>query len=298
VTAEATIEPTSGGAVSPVALRFHVIGESHSDGLIAATIHDAASGALLALADVEHIPSLLTEDFVDEAGRLGVKIAVALIMTRLLAYTRADAPEAIGHHEIGPNLLSPEWAPHWRITPGMEAAPILFVAGNITARVLTGVIPTTANLNVPRLSGMLAHVPGFEPTANVSEESIVEIVERFFAPMYDGLRLLRRLGFRSLYLHSLDPCTLDDEHYRQQTGFDTRALTRYKMLLLCNASIAAFCAREGIGFIDRWNDLTEGGAVREGYLLDAVHLRAEHMRPSALSLYEAIAGKGRSLAIR
>lgn len=269
---------------------LYVLGESHADGLIGAFVTNA-DGAVLAAMHVTHVPALAPNDFLDGDGRVHPKIVIALATARFLHYAQADQPEAIPHQFMGPNLYSPKWAQHFRLNIGAGAVPLLVVCGEIAARYVTAAIPVDADIDVPFPPETFAHVPGFAATRRVPRDSVDAAIDAQLAPMLRALVLLKNVGLRRIGLHSIPPCTSDDERYRVECGYDTRALTRLKVILLLNLRLREFCKREGLFFIDRWHDVTLQGSAREGVLLDAVHLRPEYMRPSAAAYYEAVANE-------
>lgn len=268
-------------------LQLNVIGESHADGLIGAVVSDATGP--VAAVHVTHVPALAPSEFLDSNGAIGTKIVIAMAAARFLHYATADDPSAIGHHHMASNVFSPPWAPHWRRNAGSGGVPLLFVSGEIAARYVSGAIPLDADIIVPFAADALVNVPTFAARAAVSTASVEAAVEKQLAPMFRALRLLRSLGFGPLGLHSVDPTTSDDELYQSQCGYATRALTRTKVVMLVNSALQRFCAAEGFFFIDRWADFTEGGLVRPGILLDAVHARGAAMRVSAAHYYHAVA---------
>lgn len=275
-------------------LRLHVVGESHADGFIGSCVVDDA-GRPLAVAQVTHVPGLHGGDFLEADGRIGEKIVLALATARLVIDLPGEAPAALPHAVMGPNRLSPSWAEHWGRVPFRGA--LLFVCGGVDARRVFVSIPNHADIEVPFAPEETARIPGFAATAIASFDSVQQVVALKLAPLFGGMRLLRDRGFGPLFLHSISPCTPDDEAYRMRVHPDTRALTRYKAIMLFNAALREFCAREGFGFIDRWSDVTEGGLVREGFLFDAVHLRREHMLHSLAVLYRAVTGSVDRLGI-
>lgn len=283
------------GARLPLTLA--VIGDSHADPLIGATVRDAGTNEVLAVAQVVHIPGLLASEFLDPAGRIQEKVAIALVALRFVVYAGEGATDAVDTAILGPNLYSPSWSTSWRVNTGWRGVPLLFLAGELSARSIIAAIPVHADVEGFFAPDELAGVPRFVPTAKVSAESIRSVVAGQLAPMFTAVRLLRDLGIGPIVLHSLPSPTTDDALYQAETGRDTRALTRTKIVLLFNAEMRAFAARERFHFIDRWDAMTTGGIARDGYLRDAVHLGNEHARATLLDIYRTLLPTDRTLIV-
>lgn len=272
-----------------------VIGESHADPLLGAVVTDGETGEPVAMSSLAHIPVLQTAGFLEPNGSINQRIVTALSTLRLLLYCDDTThPKAIPHGIMGPNAMSPGWGLGWRPAEWrwLEWTPILFVVGEVDVRTVVKAIPAHADVQVSFPPEMLARVPKFEPGAVVTEPSVNQAVANLLAPMFRGFELLRSVGFKHLAMHSISPCTPDDDEYRRVTTYESRALVRYKLILLFNALMRDFCERNGFIFIDRWNDFTEGGLVHDGYLADAVHVKEEYMRESLSRVYEvALANK-------
>lgn len=273
-----------------------VIGESHADAFLGAYVKDADSGVPLACSTVAHINGLRTHQFLDSEGRVHPKITIALETLRLFLPIGADDARALPQHIAGENLFNPEWARGWCINPVLARAPLLFIVGEINARFLYKEIPTHADVQVAFDARSMSRIPKFTPTALVSGESVNAVVSAQLAPMFRAFELLREAGLVNIALHSISPCIADDERYLAEIQYDTRALTRYKVIMLFNEAMRSWCARSGFIFIDRWADFTEGGLVRDGYMADAVHINNERMRESLVRLYELI-DSGRQAAV-
>jgi hypothetical protein len=263
-----------------------VIGESHADPLIGAYALDPSSGLPLATSPTAHIPALRAGYFLDPHGRIEPRIVSALCTLRLITYCDSGAPDDVGSHAMERNIFSPEKAFGWRVNPAMKDTPLLFVSGEIDARTVYQLIPPHADVPVPFPASATERIPTFEATAIVSEASITAVVAQRLEPLFRAIALLRSVGFSAIALHSIAPPTADDAQFFRELGHDTRALTRYKVVMLFNAALREHCGQNGFIFIDRWNDFTEGGLVREGYGADAVHVKEAYMRESLDRLYE------------
>jgi hypothetical protein len=264
-----------------------VIGESHADAFLGAYVEDAA-GVPLAFATVAHVNGLRTHQFLSADGRIHPKIVIALEILRLLGPIGTQDPRALPDAMVSENLFNPEWANGWFVNPVMAEAPLLFVVGEVNARFLYKEIPKYADIQVPFDPSSFARVPRFTPTALVSGESVNAAVRAQLMPMFRAFELLREAGLKNIALHSISPCTADDERYLAEIQYDTYALTRYKVIMLFNDAMRAFCAQARFMFVDRWDDFTEGGLVRDGYMADAVHVNNERMRESLIRLYELV----------
>lgn len=257
--------------------------------MLGACVLDEATGAVLARTSLAHIPVFQASSFLEPNGAVSQKIVMALSMLRLILYCDDTThPKAIPQHIMGPNPMSPGWGLGWRPAewPWMAWTPILFVVGEIDVRLVLKAIPPHADLAVSIPPELLERVPKFAPAAMVTEQSVNAAIANMLAPMFRAFDLMREAGLENLAMHSISPSTPDDERFRRETTYDTRAIVRYKVIMLFNAVMRQFCERSGYLFVDRWNDFTEGGLVREGYMADAVHVRDEYMRESAARLYE------------
>jgi hypothetical protein len=264
-----------------------IIGESHADPMLNVALRDE-SGEVVASTSLAHIAVFQTSGFLEANGAINQKIVTALSMLRLILYCDDTThPKAIPHAIMGPNALSPLWGLGWRPAEWawMSWTPLLFVAGEIDVRNVIKAIPPHADVQVAIPPEALARVPTFSPTALVTAESVQAVVAAQLAPMFRAFELMRIAGLGPLAMHSISPCTPDDEEYRRTTTYDSRAIVRYKIIMLFNAMMREFCERSGFIFVDRWDDFTDGGLVRDGYMADAVHIRGEHMRESLAQLY-------------
>ena len=286
---DSVLAATAAGRADTVALPFiAVIAESHGNAFTGALVRDAASGAPLAVTTTAHVPALRCSDFM--AGeQLDPRIVHALIGHRLLVY--ADPGEDHVPAAIVPrNVMSPHWAPAWRVNPALRGTPLLFVVGEVSAREIYQAIPAFAQVISPYGPGALSALPAFDATARVEPASLEGVIAAKTAPLFAALRLLRSWGIGPLALHSISPCTADDERFRAELKVESRALTRTTVIMLFNDALRAFCEREGCVFVDRWNELTEHGRARDGVLLDAVHTRPELVRESLALLYARTLG--------
>jgi hypothetical protein len=120
----------------------------------------------------------------------------------------------------------------------------------------------------------------------IGEESLQVCISTMLAPMFRAIALLREVGFTTIALHSISPPTADDAQYLHEIKHDTRALTRYKVIMLFNSAIARYCRDNDFLFVDRWSDFTDGGVRRDGIGSDAIHIAGPQMRTSLQRLYE------------
>jgi hypothetical protein len=263
-----------------------VVGESHADPLMSSYVFDPASGKALAFAPYAHIPALRSEYYLDAQGRINAKIVAALCTLRLLLYCEAHNPDAVGAHVMERNLFNPIDGYGWRINPALKDTPLLFVSGEVDARLVCHAVPPHADVPTPFKPEETARIPGFAATAMISEESMAAAVTNVLAPMFRAIGLLRDIGFSTIALHSISPPTADDAQYLREISHETRALTRYKVVMLFNAAMREHCENTGFLFVDRWQDFTKGGLIRDGYGADAVHVKETHMRITLQRLYE------------
>ena len=162
------------------ARRVAVIGESHADAFLGAAVH--ADDGTLTVAQLAHIPNLMTHEFTDANGRLSDKIVISLCSLRLLLYAEADKPDAIAPQIAGPNALSPG-VPKWRFNAGARGMPLLFFCGEINARTLIRAIPNSADVELP-FAADPADVPAptFAPAGMVRAAEMDRIVSEHLAP--------------------------------------------------------------------------------------------------------------------
>jgi hypothetical protein len=266
-----------------------IIGESHADPMLGVTVRDEGTGEPVAMSALAHIAVFQASGFLEANGALNQKIVTALSMLRLILYCDDTThPKAIPHAIMGPNALSPLWGLGWRPAewPWMAWTPLLFVVGEIDVRNVIKAVPPHADVQVTISPEAFARVPTFVPSAVVTGHSLKAVVAAQLAPMFRGFELMRQAGLGPLAMHSISPCSPDDDEYRRTTTYESHALVRYKIIMLFNAMMREFCEGAGFIFIDRWNDFTEGGLVRDSYMADAVHVKPEYMRESLLLLYQ------------
>jgi len=266
-----------------------VVGESHADPFIGAYVR-ADDGMPLAVVPYAHIPALKAAYYLDPQGRIGPRIVTALCALRILYYCVPSDPKTISPAIMGQNQFNPEGGPNWKRNPLLGDVPILFMSGEVDARLVFAAIPPHADVPSAFPPEALANVPGFAATATVSEESLQNVISTTLAPMFRCFTLLRDAGLTSLAMHSISPPTPDDAQYQRELQHDTRILVRTKVIMRFNAMMKSFCEREGFIFIDRWADFTDGGLVRPGYSADAVHVQHEYVRESLALLYERTIG--------
>lgn len=264
-----------------------VVGESHADAMLGACVRDA-SGAVVACSPVAHVPGFRTNRFLDEEGRIHPSVVIALESLRILGHVDASDPRAMPQHVAAENVCSPEWARSWCVMSAFAETPVLFVVGEINARFLYKEIPPHADVPVRFASEALRRIPTFAPTAVVNPDAVDRVISNQLAPMFSAFELLRGAGLKRIALHSISPCTADDAQYLHEIRYDTRALTRYKIIMLFNEAMRSFCRSAGFLFVDRWDDFTDGGLVRDGYMADAVHIAPAHMRDSLIPLYQTV----------
>lgn len=268
-----------------------ILSDSHADPFLGAYVC-APGGAPLAVAHTAFLPLFTAETFLDAQGRIHPQIVQALATLRLLLYCADDAPGAIPQTVMASTFSSPGWGPSWRANPWLKGTPLLVLVGEVTARFTYDAIPPVADIDLDLEPSRWERVPRFEPGAMVSRESFAQVVDARLAPLFRGLALLREYGLGPLVLHSISPCTPDDQLYQRTYNRESRAQTRYKTIIAYNDALKARAARDGFLFIDRWDEFTEGGLAREGYLADTVHVREQHMRETLVRYYDLTVGAG------
>lgn len=262
---------------------INVVGESHSHAFIGAYVRESHTGRTLATTQVGFVPALGTDWFLDGYGRIGSAIVSALHGLRTLEVVGA------GQQLSGmapPEIMETIPGKAWRLTE-LSRRPLLFVAGENNARAIYGAVPRGADIPVPFPPEWLHRVPRFEPTATVDLASILNGIRVAIEPLFQALAHLRRIGFPALAVHSVSPCSADDHMVHKALGFDSQALTRIKVIMLFNTMLRQRCEAGGILFVDRWNDFTDGGLPRPGFLLDPLHVGGNAMRQSLAQVYRA-----------
>lgn len=101
---------------------------------------------------------------------------------------------------------------------------------------------------------------------------VLKLASQILDPLFTGIKQLKAMGFKQLYLHSVPPPTLDDQRFQQVNQFYCSALMRYKSALLFNHLIQKCCQQETIEFIDLWPDVTIDGILSQQFSLDGIHL--------------------------
>lgn len=240
-----------------------VIGDSHSGPLNGLLLRDEATGEPQAVGEAFCVQGLSAKSSLSPEGEFHPGIVAALAafhMLRLLPHGFAGELITV---RLGDNYFTPSWI--------ADHTYVLFTTGEIDAREIVASIPLDAD---PLLSfdadlSLLppAEAPRILPAADLDER----IVEQL-GPLFRMLVGLRDFGITRLAIASLPPPNRDDEEYTRLTGVTSRARTRYVVHLAINMLLRRFCEEANMRFIDIWNEVTERNVVKDGMLLDGVHL--------------------------
>jgi len=239
-----------------------VIGDSHSAPLNALLLRDEATGEPQAIGQAVCVQALFAESAFSAAGDFHPAIVAALAGFHLLHVVPDGDAGDLPTVRLGDRLFTPSWiAGH---------TYVLFTLGELDARTLVASIPLDAD---PLLSfdADLSLLPPagtrIVPAADLDER----ITERF-GPFFRMLVALRDLGIKRIAVSSLPPPNRDDDEYARLTGVTSRARTRHAVYLAVNAALRGFCEAAKLCFIDTWTDMTERNVVKDGLLLDGLHV--------------------------
>lgn len=133
--------------------------------------------------------------------------------------------------------------------------------------------------------------PGIQP---IPYKLVLQMIEKLVQPLFYGFYLLRSIGFRKLFLHSLPPQTLSDADFVRINGFAAPLSLRYKATLAFNQVLRTRCAEQRVGFVDIWPSVTEHDQLRPEYGLDQVHLNRRAAELSVATLLARLPDSGNS----
>ncbi len=260
--------------MSGTRLRFHgappsyyFIGDSHAgifDGLVFADNEDSDR---FILTKSRWQPYFRAKNFFTD-GRFPERITRTLLDTNMIT----SAPDGEAHAIFTPIKTESEsgGAVEEACRPRERDRVCVVCCGDIDAREATYVIPHDADFvlepDVPGLARLPRYrVERFIPTAQIR----AMLVERYFGPLFAGLRALRAAGFTRLFLHSLPPPIDLDNPMKPPV------LLRYKTTITINRLFRSFCEESGIGFVSIWDAVTVDDVIDPRFDLDGVHLNVE-----------------------
>jgi hypothetical protein len=137
-------------------------------------------------------------------------------------------------------------------------------------------------------------LPDEIPYARVPNSRIIpiDLVKAEIQDIVDSLvrgaaELQSKYGAR-VFIHGVNPPTLDEERFANINEYRMIASKRYKLSWLFNRLLEAECAENGIAYFDIWQDTTKDGYLRPEYELDGVHLAPEAVAFTLKHLFTAI----------
>ena len=158
---------------------------------------------------------------------------------------------------------------------------VVFCIGSADCALILNKLGTKADFEVKsdRVNGLPSRKP--EDTVQVPIALVRELIERAFAPLFRGLEAIRDSGVNDIFLHDLQPPSLDMEDFATIVGPYPVDL-RYKLVIAINERLARFCRAADVAFIDLWDDVTgPDGLLDERFSLDYGHL---NRRAAAITL--------------
>lgn len=283
---------SSPAAVYRMAVRprsAYVLGDSQSlaydDRVYSAAVPSGGSYVFRTI----YCPGLSASGFADAGGTLGPLVRTKMTAAGLLVDVRDGAIEAT-HATADANTRAVAAA---GLRPRNE--PLLALScGGFDAAILMASLErddVTLPSDLPREFAANASLLTSSPDA-LDAEAALRCVSAQTAPLRDGLRALRALGFNNLAVLSIPPPSMVDKPLqdiirnlgRRLNAARSRAPYRYKIVLLINYQLRRMCQEEGVLFVNRWNDQTHHGIAKQYLLHDGYHLVDREVDASARAL--------------
>ncbi|HEX6511924.1 MAG TPA: hypothetical protein VF157_06475, partial [Chloroflexota bacterium] len=200
--------------------------------------------------------------------QLNAMLFQALMSERLLSNPNMNyQPWHLSGHEV---ISEAEWT----VSTSAGSPILLFLVGDVTARHIImrqlAQFDFILPFDVPGLDAM----PG-GGAQMVPYQQVQEFASKQLVPLFKGLQFLKGLSFNNLFLHGLPPPTLDDAAFEKEHEWLCSPRLRYKVTLMLNHLYRQFCAEQGVGFIDIWDQVTVANQRNRDYEHDTTHLNAK-----------------------
>jgi hypothetical protein len=233
------------------------------------------------------LPGISSHDFADDGHR---RVLAALWAEHLVIVdprAAAQPPTALHTARV---LHIPSVASNQP-----RGVPVLMIfAGEIALRSIFLRKLGNTDFEVPFETPGLEALPPAADSTNTPFSMVLDLATQVLSPLFNGLVLLRDMGFTSLYLHSIPPPTLDDEEFEKIHGFASPVRLRYKSTMLFNRVLKDTCAQYNIRFLDIWDDVTVDNLLDEQFAIDGVHLNSKAAYITLQKLMESLVHEDRA----
>jgi hypothetical protein len=216
------------------------------------------------------------------SGQLNDRLVRSLLTLNFVRGAHVNALPELGRFHTGPGPTGWEYGVRLRARYQNEA--LVISCGEIDARDVIRRLPLDARIVLPvPVPSIPPHEPAGEPIT--FDELAADIEADYLAPFYRGMRILRDIGLKSLFLLAVPPPGIDDDAFEAHTGFQSHAHVRYAVHRTINLLFERFCAAENIAFVDSWA-LVAGpdGILQKRFVADGIHLN----RDAAVEIVAAI----------
>lgn len=258
--------------------------------------HAGAIGSLLFHAEDEYIVTRLypiwrfvPADFIGEDKLLGESVSEALRRSGAL-HSFHTFPQIDGFRPVRTWYGSERRVENIAPTEHANNTPYVFSVGEIASRyVLSRLISESLDFATPFATDGLARLsPIGMARRTLSAEEMLRLLVAEYQPLFRGLQILRNVGLRTIFLHSITPPPIDDEYYFRVLNQSCPGQLRYKLAMFVNYMYRRVCADLGVTFIDAWPHVTENDVVRPEFYLDGMHLNQQHSVVSVKLVHRAM----------
>ena len=253
---------------------YAFVGDSHAarfDGLVFA---DHADPARLIVTQAHNHYGFRATEFSYDDGALNERLIRSLLTLNVLRGTREDAIPAFGRFRTAREPLG--WEFGLRLRTSYRRRRLIISCGEVDARDVIRRLPVDARIALPFAIGHFPDDPPEDADPIAYDDLAAAIGDEYAVPLFRGLTTLRASGIENLALLGLPPPGLIDADYEAHCGFSSRRHVRYAVHATFNRLYAAFCAANGIAFIDTWPLVTSAdGVLLPKFGSDGVHLNRD-----------------------
>jgi hypothetical protein len=265
------------------AVPYTYLGDSHAGAIGSIVLDDTADGSRV-VTRTFGIWRLVAADILGPDGLIGEELVQALRFGGALHSSTTFAPTP-GLRPIQTTYGNEKRTEQLALTETANERPYVLCVGEIDTRyILHRFVTEGVDFHLPFSTEGLERLPDFEARQTLRADRMLTYLGEHFKPLFVGLRILHAIGFRTLFLHSLPPPTIDDGDSERVLKHPSPARLRYKLAMFVNYLYEAVCRDVGIGFINMWPSVTDGNLLNPQYYLDGLHLNRDH---AILSVCEA-----------
>ncbi|HET9030588.1 MAG TPA: hypothetical protein VFN49_10440, partial [Candidatus Aquilonibacter sp.] len=212
---------------------------------------------------------------------------VLTVLRRIAAmHSSPEFPQLPGLRPVATTYGASKRLENVALTSFANEQAYVFNVGEINTRILLQrLVEDQLDFAVPFDTSGLEVLPPFEARQTISADSMLRLLIDVFNPLIRGLRILRDLGLRSIFLHSVPPPAVNDVDSARVMRFNNPALLRYKLVMFVNYLYASVCRELGIGFVNTWPLVTRGNLLQPEFYLDGLHLNRDHSILSVNEVY-------------